>query len=132
MKILKDQGSDTHGVFRSFFYFFFIEQTPNCPEFVKWCANNYSTAEEVIMDKTKSRILFPIHASVIRKTLSIPDDFVHLSQEYKEEKIIQFFEKSATKSKETFLKSCSKPDSEVISLSYPIGLVFLMKKPNSV
>ena len=60
LKILKDQGSDTHGVFRSFFYFFSIDQTPNFPEFVKWCANNYSAAQEVIMDKPKSRILFPI------------------------------------------------------------------------
>ena len=84
LKILKDQGSDTHGVFRSFFYFFSVDQTPNCPEFIEWCANNYSTAEEVDMNKPKSRILCPIHASVIRKTLYVPDDFVHLSQEYKE------------------------------------------------
>ena len=45
LKILKDQGSDTHGVFRSFFYFFSIDQTPNFPEFVEWCANNYSAAQ---------------------------------------------------------------------------------------
>ena len=79
LKILKDQGSDTHGIFKSFFYFFYVDQTPNCPEFVKWCVNKYSAAEGVIMNKPKSRILFPIHVSVIRKTLSIPDDFVHLS-----------------------------------------------------
>ena len=75
LKILKDQGSDNHGVFRSFFYFFSVDQTPNCPEFVEWCANNYSAAEEVIMNKPKSRILFPVQASVIRKSLSIPHDF---------------------------------------------------------
>ena len=28
LKIFKDQGSDTHGVFRSFFYFFSVDQTP--------------------------------------------------------------------------------------------------------
>ena len=105
LKILKDQGSDTHSVFRSFFYFFSVGQTPNCPEFVEWCANNYSANQEVVMDKPKSRILFPIHASVIRKTLYVPD-FVHLSQEYKEENIIHFFQKSVAKSKEDFLKSC--------------------------
>ena len=75
------------------------------------------------MDKPKSRILFPNDASVIRKTLSVPDDFVHLSQEYKEENIIHFFQESATESKEAILRSCSKPNSEVISLSYLIELV---------
>ena len=75
------------------------------------------------MDKPKSRILCPIHASVIRKTSSVLDDFVHLSQEYKEENIIHFFQESATESKEAFLKWCSNLDSEVMSLSYPIDLV---------
>ena len=79
LKILKDKGSDTHGVFRYFFYFFSVDQTPNFHEFIEWCANNYSAAQEVIMDKPKSRILFPIHAFVICKTLSVRDDFVHLS-----------------------------------------------------
>ena len=118
--------------FRSLFYFFSFDQTPNCPEFVEWCANNYSTAEEVIMDKRKSRILCPIHASVIHKTLSIPDDFVHLAQEYKEESIIQFFQESAAESKETFLKSCSKPDSEVIIFLNLLTWFCLMKKPSRV
>ena len=79
LKILKDQGSDTHGVFRSFFYFFSVDKTPNFLEFVEWCANNYSAAQEVIMDKPKSRIHYPIHASISRKTLYFPYDFVHLS-----------------------------------------------------
>ena len=35
LKIIKDQGSDTHCVFRSLFYFFSIDQTPNFPEFFK-------------------------------------------------------------------------------------------------
>ena len=45
LKILKDQGNDTHGVFRSFFYFFSDNQTPSFPKFFKWCANNYSSAK---------------------------------------------------------------------------------------
>ena len=79
LKIIKDEGSDTRGVFRSFFYFFSIDQTPNCPKFVEWCANNYSAAEEVIMDEPNYRILFPIHASIIRKSLFCSNFFVHLS-----------------------------------------------------
>ena len=54
------------------------------------------------MNKPKSRILFPIHGSVIHKTLSVLDDFVHLSQEYKEENIIQLFQKSTAESKNIF------------------------------
>ena len=68
--------------------------------------NNYSATEEFVMDKRKSRILCPINASVIRKTLSVPDDFVLLSHEYKEENIIHFFQESTVESKESFLNSC--------------------------
>ena len=42
LKVLKDQDNDTRGVFKSFFYFFSVNQTPNCPEFVEWCISNYS------------------------------------------------------------------------------------------
>ena len=74
------------------------------------------------MNKSKSKILCPIQASVIRKSLHVPDEFVHTSQEYKEESIIQLFWESIVENKEAFLKSCSKLDVEVISLSYPIDL----------
>ena len=84
LKNIKDQGSDTRAIFRSFFYLFSVNQTPNFLEFVEWCENNYSSIEEFFMDEPKSRILFPIHASVIRKTLSVSDDCVRLSKEYKE------------------------------------------------
>ena len=91
LKILKDRGSDTHGFFKSFFYFFSVDQTPNFLEFFKWCVNKYSEAERVIMNKPKSRILFPIQAYFIRKALFIPNDFIPLSEEYKEENFIHFF-----------------------------------------
>ena len=81
LKILKNQGSDTCGVFKSVFFFFSINQTPICLEFVEWNGNKYSKAEGVIMNKTKSRILCPIQISVICKALSIPQYFVQLSQE---------------------------------------------------
>ena len=31
LKILKDQGIDSHGVFSSYFFYFSMEQTPNFP-----------------------------------------------------------------------------------------------------
>ena len=35
LKVLKDQGNDTRGVFISIFHFFSINHTPNCSEFVE-------------------------------------------------------------------------------------------------
>ena len=60
LEILKDRGGDTCGVFKSFLHFFSVGQTPHCPEFIKWCADNFSVTEEVIMNKSKSKILFSI------------------------------------------------------------------------
>ena len=99
LKILKDQGSGTCGVFKYCFYFFSVDQTPNFPEFVKWCVGNYSKAEGVVMNKPKSRILFPIQASVFYKALFVLGDFFQSSQEYKEENVIHFFQESIVESK---------------------------------
>ena len=74
------------------------------------------------MNKSKSKILCPIRASVIHKTLDIPNIFIDLSQDYREEDIIHCFRESSDESKDTFLKTCSKPDGEPIDLSYPIDL----------
>ena len=57
LEALKNQGRDTCGVFKSFFHFFSVDQTPHCPEFVEWCANNFSITEGIIMNKSKSKIL---------------------------------------------------------------------------
>ena len=48
----KNWGMDTYGVFKSFFHFFSVNPTPLCPEFVKWCADNFSVTKGVIMDKS--------------------------------------------------------------------------------
>ena len=56
----KNWGMDTCGVFKSFFHFFSVDPTPQCPEFVRWCTENFSATEGVIMNKSKSKILSPI------------------------------------------------------------------------
>ena len=48
--------------------------------------------------------------------------FLHISQKYREENIVHFFRESTVEDRDAFLKSCSKPNVEVISLSYPINL----------
>ena len=55
LKVLKDQGIDVHGVCRSYFQFFNTKQTLNFPEFIDWCACNYSSSKRVIMDVVKSK-----------------------------------------------------------------------------
>ena len=121
LEILEDKGRDTCGVFKSFFHFFSVDQTPHCPEFVKWCAETFSVAEEFIMNKSKSKILCSVQTFVVRKNLHILDEFVHISQKYQEENIIRFFKESTDESKEA-LKACSKPNGEFIKLSYLIEL----------
>ena len=74
------------------------------------------------MDRIKSKILCPIDAPTIRKSLVVPHEFVQLSQEYKDNIITQFFHESVLEIKEAFMKSCSKLDGEILSLSYPIDL----------
>ena len=91
LKILKDQGIDTHGVFSSFFFYFSIEQTQNCLDSIGWCASHYSHSEGVIMAAYSSKILCPVNSLVIQNTLLIPVDFSQISKEYKEGNLFQFF-----------------------------------------
>ena len=42
LNLLRDQGTDFHNIYQSFFHLFAIEQTPGCSKFVQWCVNNYS------------------------------------------------------------------------------------------
>ena len=74
------------------------------------------------MNKSKSKILCSVQASIIRKYLDILDEFIHISQDYWEEYIIHYFRESTDESKQTLLKTCSKPDGGPIDLSYPIDL----------
>ena len=74
------------------------------------------------MNKSKSKILCLVKASAVCKTLDVPDEFSHQTQDYREEDIIRCFRESPAESKKAFLKSCSKPDNEPINLSYPIEL----------
>ena len=74
------------------------------------------------MDKSQSKILFPVKSPTVHKTLGVPNEFAQQTQNYREEDIIHCFRESPTESKEAFLKSYSKPDSESMNLSYPIDL----------
>ena len=68
LKVLKEQGTKFHGVFRSVFHFLSTKKTLNSSEFVDWCACNYSSSDRGIMDVTKSKILCPISPLVVLNT----------------------------------------------------------------
>ena len=53
IKILKDTGTDVHGIYRSYFHHFSIDQTLSFHEFVDWCHTSYSSSKRVIMDTSK-------------------------------------------------------------------------------
>ena len=80
------------------------------------------------MNKSRSKIFFPVQASVIHKTLDIPNEFTHISQDYREEDIVRCFRESIGESKETFLKAYYKPNGEPVDLYYPIDLIQFNKE----
>ena len=84
LEAITDQGRDTCGVFKSFFHIFSVNQTPHCPKFVEWCVGNFSATEGVIMNSSKSKVLFPVQDLDICKSLHVPDEFFHMSQAYEE------------------------------------------------
>ena len=72
----------------SHFHFFTTEQTLNFPEFIDWCACNYSSSERVIMDTTKSKVLFLVSLLIVRDTFVVLATFTQLSVEFNEESLI--------------------------------------------
>ena len=88
LKLLKDQGTEVHSIFRSYFHYFSTEKTLNFPEFVDWCTCNYSSSERVFMDATKSKIPCLVSPLVIRKIFSVRVELTQASKEYNEEIII--------------------------------------------
>ena len=50
----------------------------------------------------------------------IQDNFSQTSKEYKEENLVHFFWDSSVEQKETFLKTCSKPEIQLLNNPFPI------------
>ena len=107
LNFLRDQGTDLHNIYQSFFHLFATEQTPSCPEFVERCVNNYSLSERVIMTLNHSTILCPINSSIVRKNLYVPEEFTLKAKDYNEESILQFFKESTTERKQFILRDVS-------------------------
>ena len=100
-------------MFSFFFFYFSVEQTCSCPEFIAWCVSNYSPYEGVIMDASRSRMLCPINSFNIRNTFLIPSKFTQMSSEYNEGDILWFFKRSSAEKKDPFLRSYLKLESQL-------------------
>ena len=120
LRLLREQGTNTHNLHQSFFHFFATEKSPSFPEFISWCADKYSISERVIMDVTGSTVLYPISSLAIRKSLSIPNEFSLKSQDYSEESILQYFKESPIERKKDFLRKCLKPYANLLDNSFPL------------
>ena len=88
LNLLRDQRTDLHNIYQSFFHLFATEQTPGFLEFVELCVNNYSLSERVIMNLNHSTILCHVNSSVVRQTLSVPEEFTLKAKDYSEESIL--------------------------------------------
>jgi hypothetical protein len=61
------------------------------PEFVSWCAEQYSQEERVILNKLGSEVLCEIDSPSLRHTLSIPESSPTVSEPFEEEKMITIY-----------------------------------------
>jgi hypothetical protein len=69
------------------------------PEFVRWCAKQYSQEEKVILNKLGSEVLCEIDSPSIRHTLNSLESFPTVSEPFEEEKMITVYRKCPPRSK---------------------------------
>ena len=94
-----------HGVCKSYFHFFFPKKTLGFPYLVEWCASNFSSFERVIMDSTKSKILFPANGLVVRDSFSVPASFTLCQEDFNKENLIQYLCESSLELKQSFFNT---------------------------
>jgi hypothetical protein len=92
------------------------------PEFVNWCAEQYSREEKVILNKLGSEVLCEIDSPSIRHTLSIPESSPSVSEPFEEEKMITVYRECPSEVKTLFLQTIVKPEHHSESLSLPINV----------
>jgi hypothetical protein len=91
------------------------------PEFVSWCAEQYSQEEKVILNKLGSEVLCEDSLSV-QHTLSIPESSPKVSEPFEEEKMITAYRECRPEVKALFLQTIVKPEHHAESLSLPINV----------
>ena len=123
LNVIKNQGINLHNIYRSFFHLFYTKQTLGFPKFFIWCINKYSLSERVIMNLDCSTILCPANSSIVRKTMSVPEEFTSKDKYYTEESILRCFKESTIERKQFFLRDIPIHHSQSMQPC-------LMKKPS--
>jgi hypothetical protein len=92
------------------------------PEFIGWCAEQYSQEEKVVVNKQGSEVLCRVESLSIRGTLGIPESFSTVSEPFEEEKLIMVYRECPSEVKDLFLQTIVKPEHLSESLSLPMSV----------
>ena len=95
-------------VCKSFLYYFAIEQTFHFPEFMEWCAMNYSPSQRIIVSHSTSRILCKINAKVIHENLNLLDSYPDQREPVNELILAELFKSCETEIRCQFLSNILK------------------------
>jgi hypothetical protein len=96
------------------------------PEFVSWCAEQYSQEERVILNKLGSEVLCEIDSPSLRHTLSIPESSPTVSEPFEEHKMITIYRECPLEVKNLFLQTIIKPEHHSESLSLPASVSIMV------
>jgi hypothetical protein len=87
-----------------------VEVAFTFPEFIGWCAEQYSQEERVILNRLGSEVLCRIDCSSIRYTLDIPKSPSTVSEPFKEENLVTVYRECPPEVKNLFLQTIVKPE----------------------
>jgi hypothetical protein len=92
------------------------------PEFIGWCAEQYSQEEKVVLNKLGSDVLCRVDSPSIRYALGIPESPSAVSEPFEEENLIMVYRECPPEVKNLFLQTIVKPEHISESLSLPMNV----------
>jgi hypothetical protein len=92
------------------------------PEFIGWCAEQYSQEEKVVLNKLGSEVLCRVDSLSIRYALDIPESPSTVSEPFEEENLIMVYRECPPEVKNLFLQTIVKPEHYSESLSLPMNV----------
>ena len=115
-------------VYKSFSYYFAIEQTLSFPEFVKWCASSYSSSERVIVSHSTSKILCKNDAKTIHGILNLPDSFPNNGESVNEFVLVKVYKGCKTEIRCEFLSSILNEGQSLEGIFLPYSIHIFKKE----
>jgi hypothetical protein len=102
------------------------------PEFIGWCAEQYSESERVVIDKKGSKVLCKIDVVSVRESLKIPKSFSENFEPFDEEEMIRVYRECQPEIKTLFLRMIIKLDQFPQSLSFPLSIDIMVSEVQCV